>query len=198
MTEPYGPPVEAARERARKLLAASVETSSETPRDGLFRLLAEYRARLSELVNTAPLGRHAAPGPPLETEKQARTLPAVRAVYEAFAADPGVGKMAPHNEAMLTGACEAAGVTLGAYDRRIVHWLSGWEPDVCAVVADIITRAAAGSEAEDAPSPGWRLVMAQALTDAIRYCEREAGNWPADQVALYRSLARELGIEVPE
>lgn len=147
MTEPYGLAAEAARERARKLLAASVETSGETSREELLRLLAEYRVRLAELVNTAPVGYHTS-APPLETEKQARALPAVRAVYEAFAADPGIGKMAPHNEAMLIRACEAAGVKLGCYDRRIVHWLSGWEPDVCAVVADIITRAAAGREAE--------------------------------------------------
>ena len=42
MTEPYGPAAEAARERARKLLAASVETSGETSREDLLRLLAEY------------------------------------------------------------------------------------------------------------------------------------------------------------
>ena len=148
MTEPYGAAAEAARERARELLAASIETSGETSREELLRLLAEYRVRLADLVNTAPVGCHTTSAPPLETEKQARALPAVRAVYEAFAADPGIGKMAPHNEAMLIRACEAAGVTLGSYDRRIVHWLSGWEPDVCAVVADIIIRAAAGREAE--------------------------------------------------
>jgi hypothetical protein len=45
------PDAEAARERARKLLAASVETTDETPRDELLRLLAEYRARLAELVS---------------------------------------------------------------------------------------------------------------------------------------------------
>ena len=40
--------------------------------------------------------------------------------------------------------------------------------------------------------------MARALTDAIRYCKIEGGNWPADQVALYRSLGGELGVEVLE
>jgi hypothetical protein len=34
---------------------------------------------------------------PLESERQAREMPAVRAAYEAFRASPGVGRMAPHN-----------------------------------------------------------------------------------------------------
>ena len=83
-------------------------------------------------------------GGPLETERQARELPAVRAVYAAFGADPGPGKMTPHNLAMLEGACEAAGLELGAYDRRILAWLAGWEPQTCAVVAGLITRANGG------------------------------------------------------
>lgn len=80
---------------------------------------------------------------PYETDRQAAADPAVRAVYEAFAATPGAGKMTPLNERMLTAACEAAGVELGAYDRRIVTWLAGWEPQVCAVIAGLITRAGA-------------------------------------------------------
>ncbi len=87
---------------------------------------------------------------PFETERQARETPAVRAVYDAFDADPGVGKMAPHNFLMLVGACEAAGVDLGSpssYDRQILAWLAGWEPQTCAVVAGLISRAhAAGRD----------------------------------------------------
>ena len=62
---------------------------------------------------------------PFETERQVRELPAVRAVYEAFGADPGVGRMARHNERMLRESCAAAGVALGAFDARIVSWLAG-------------------------------------------------------------------------
>jgi hypothetical protein len=40
---------------------------------------------------------------PFETEKQARDLPAVRAIFEAFRADPGVGRMAPYTLRMLDG-----------------------------------------------------------------------------------------------
>ena len=84
---------------------------------------------------------------PFETEAQARETPAVRAVYEAFGADPGVGRMAPHNHRMLCGALAAAGVDLGAYDHRIISWLAGWEPETCAVIAGLVSRAhAAGIE----------------------------------------------------
>lgn len=46
------------------------------------------------------------------------------------------------NEFALLDACARAGVQLGEYDRRIITWLSGWEPQTCAVIAGIILRAA--------------------------------------------------------
>jgi hypothetical protein len=90
--------------------------------------------------------------PPLETERQARELPAVRAVYDAMHAHTGRIDAA-HRErieamcsGMITDACKAAGVEMGAYDQRIVSWLGNWEPQTCAVIAGLITRArAAGS-----------------------------------------------------
>lgn len=88
-----------------------------------------------------------APGP-FETEQQARQLPAVGQVYAAFRADPGAGKMAPHNQRMLLDALAAAGVYLGAYDHRIVEWLAGWEPQTVAVVCGWVQRAGqAGGQA---------------------------------------------------
>ena len=84
---------------------------------------------------------------PFETEAQARETPAVQAVWRAFDAAPGVGRMAPHNHRMLCESLAAAGVELGAYDHRIVAWLAGWEPATCAVVAGLVSRAyAAGAE----------------------------------------------------
>jgi len=50
---------------------------------------------------------------------------------------------------MLAEACGKAGVTLGAYDARILVWLSGWDDGVCAVVAGIVTRAAAAPDPEE-------------------------------------------------
>jgi hypothetical protein len=52
-------------------------------------------------------------------------------------------------ERMLTAACEAAGVSLGAYDARILAWLGEFEDGACAVVAGLVTRAAAAQTAED-------------------------------------------------
>lgn len=45
------------------------------------------------------------------------------------------------NHQMLLKACELAGVSLGAYDRRILPWLAEWEDTACAVVAALIIRA---------------------------------------------------------
>ncbi len=93
------------------------------------------------------------PAGPFENEREVLRLPAVRAVYEAFDADPGPGKMAPHNYRMLCEALDAAGVEVGAFDVRIVGWLAGWEPSTVAVVCGLITRA---SRAAAAPQDGAR------------------------------------------
>ncbi len=83
---------------------------------------------------------------PFDTEQQVRELPAVRAVYAAFRADPGVGKMGPSNHRLLCEALSAAGVELGGYDRRIALWLTTtWEPQTVAVIAGWITRASQAS-----------------------------------------------------
>jgi hypothetical protein len=78
---------------------------------------------------------------PYETEAQARE--AVRAIYEAAHATSRRGVMAEGNHKLLEDACRVAGVQLGAYDHRILTWLAGWEPQTCAVVAGLISRAAA-------------------------------------------------------
>ena len=109
------------------------------------------------------------PGPaaslgPFATEQAARETPAVQAVYAAFDADPGAGKMHPHNLAMLTAALDNAGVTLGEFDRRIVSWLAVWEPTTVVVLAGLITRASVGKlAAADVTT------MLAALADAAEY-----------------------------
>lgn len=98
------------------------------------------------------------PPGPFDSEREARELPAVRAVYEAFRADPGLGKIGP-NHRMLLDALAAAGVYLGAYDHRIAEWLAGWEPQTVAVIAAWVERAARtregppGRETGDGPLP---------------------------------------------
>ena len=82
---------------------------------------------------------------PFESEADARALPAVREVYDAFDRDPGAGKMTPHNHRLLCEALTAAGVDLGSYDHRIALWLAGWEPQVVAVIAGWVQRASQAS-----------------------------------------------------
>jgi hypothetical protein len=71
---------------------------------------------------------------PHQTERQAAA--AVRHITgsPAEAWEPGLHQL-------LESACTTAGVTLGAYDHRILLWLAGWEPSTVAVVAGLITRA---------------------------------------------------------
>jgi hypothetical protein len=84
------------------------------------------------------------PPGPFDSEREARELPAVREVYEAFRADPGVGKMTAPNLSMLLDALAAAGVYLGPYDHRIAEWLANWEPQTVAVIAGWVQRASEG------------------------------------------------------
>lgn len=81
---------------------------------------------------------------PFETELEARS-----AVQHILASPPGKGAWTGGNHRLLEDACRTAGVQLGAYDHRILLWLAGWEPAVCAVIAGLITRAHAASEADD-------------------------------------------------
>jgi hypothetical protein len=75
---------------------------------------------------------------PYEDDQQAAAT-----VREAYAAGPlaPAGTLARFNLDRLTAACEASGVELGAYDRRIVEWLAGWEPETVAVVVGLVLRA---------------------------------------------------------
>ena len=47
-------------------------------------------------------------------------------------------------EALLSDALRAAGVQLGAVDRRVLVWLAGWEPATVAVVGSWLRRASGG------------------------------------------------------
>lgn len=88
---------------------------------------------------------------PFETEREARDQPAVRAIYDAMHASLRRGVGDEENLALLTHTCEAAGVRLGKYDARILRWLAGWEAEVCAVIAGLITRVASRT-AEQMPA----------------------------------------------
>jgi hypothetical protein len=73
---------------------------------------------------------------PFETERQAREATRQYPAGGAANGNP--------NLSILLDAVIAAGVPLGAYDRRILEWLAGWEPATCAVIAGLVTRAHMG------------------------------------------------------
>ena len=56
--------------------------------------------------------------------------------------DVGIMSLPDGAADLLLSAYEQAGVTLGAYDRRILVWLAGFELQAAAAVAGVITRAA--------------------------------------------------------
>jgi hypothetical protein len=79
---------------------------------------------------------------PFETADQVRDLPEVVAAWDAVRRSPGRGLMQQHGQAMITRACERAGVALGAQDRHVLHWIAGIaEPEQCKVIAAMIDRA---------------------------------------------------------
>ena len=88
---------------------------------------------------------------PLETERQARELPAVKAVYAEFAALSGTavaGGMDAPNLRMLEDACSASGVVTGRFERKQLRRLArDWEPEAVAVFARLIERAYAAGKA---------------------------------------------------
>jgi len=78
---------------------------------------------------------------PFETERQARA-----AAHAIVAPEDGWSILhRDQNRLLLERACNAAGVELGAFDRRILDWLSGFEDSSCSVLAGLIARAAEGA-----------------------------------------------------
>jgi hypothetical protein len=111
MTVPHSGP----RERT----VAPAELAAERERIERLNAAARKPARYSA---EAKARRPAAAAGPFETERQALDRPAVRAAYAAITG-PGTGTL--ESLAILEDALSAAGVELGAYDRRIVNWLAG-------------------------------------------------------------------------
>jgi hypothetical protein len=85
---------------------------------------------------------------PYETQRQAAD--AAQHIYDS---PPDTGAWGTGNHKLLEDACTAAGLTLGAYDQRILLWLAGWEPSMCAVIAGLISRT---HQAAKPSPPRWR------------------------------------------
>lgn len=89
---------------------------------------------------------------PYETQPQAAAD--VADIYEQARCSMGRGTIAAANLALLRDACIRAGVKLGAFDTRILAWLADFEPEPCAVVVALITRAyAAGLDTAGTTGP---------------------------------------------
>jgi len=117
--------------------------------------------------------RPATAGGQFETEAEARA--AVAHVYQAADATTRRGVMTGQNHEMLCEAIDAAEVTMGAYDHRIITWLAESEPQACAVIAGLITRAhQAGGRPVSTPAPA-ALAPADALL-VIQSLDM-AGDW---------------------
>ncbi|WP_433478129.1 hypothetical protein ACQPZP_14510 [Spirillospora sp. CA-142024] len=99
------------------------------------------------------------PGP-YETEQQAAEM-----TRDAYGHPDFPGHMKAYNRARLTQACESAGVELGAYDLRILEWLSVWEPEVIAVVAGMIVRASCTTVGKSATWPDGEPEAVRDLAD---------------------------------
>ncbi len=92
-------------------------------------------------------------GGPCESGRQTRVE--VADVYEQSICSWLRGTSAEANRTHLLAACELAEVNLGAFDARILTWLAKWEPETCAVVAGLITRASSSGLAR---SDRWRSI----------------------------------------
>lgn len=88
---------------------------------------------------------------PYETERQARAD--VAGIFAESYQSCRRGALSEANLAYLREACERTGVTLGAYDSRILAWLGDWEPETCAVLVGLITRAHATGRATADTAP---------------------------------------------
>jgi acetyl esterase/lipase len=136
---------------------------------------------------------------PFETERQALAA----SLWATHGRDAGMG-MAAANLADLAAAL--SGVELGAWDKRIIEWLAGYEPSTVAVICGLISRACPPCVVFTA---GQEVLVAQALADAEAYRRRRADARCADcqaapagtcdphlddldQADAYRDLAAEL------
>ena len=86
----------------------------------------------------------AGPYGPFDTDAQVLAHPDVEAVYEAAHESNRRGVLREGAEAILLAACTDTGVEPGAYEARMIRWLSDFGPEACEVFAALIRRAAHG------------------------------------------------------
>jgi hypothetical protein len=78
---------------------------------------------------------------PFDNERQALATRAAASVKAAFDAAPGVGASVPEALKVMTDACEAAGVELGAWDLGFLRGVAWRETADAVSLAGMIRRA---------------------------------------------------------
>ena len=88
---------------------------------------------------------------PFDSEDEVLADAGVQQIYARMRASREF-RMQDGSAALIFTACALAGVELGGYDVRIIRWVAGFEPQSSAVIAGLITRAAAGKQDAAAPA----------------------------------------------
>lgn len=87
---------------------------------------------------------------PFNSEEDAAATAGVRQARAAWKAladralserQPVAGRHVPIHLKIMTDACAAAGVEMGAFGKRTLEWIANYEDTKCAVIADLIDRA---------------------------------------------------------
>jgi hypothetical protein len=83
-------------------------------------------------------------------------------------------------------AAALAGIELGAYDRRIISWLVGWDDPTCRTLVSLLWRARQAGEAAGPPG------TAAALASLASWIGDRLGDETADRQAIAEDAAAQL------
>lgn len=89
---------------------------------------------------------------PFDTEREARATRAAAVIRAAFDAAPGYGASIPARLKVMTDACEASGVALGAWDLGFLQGVAWREVADCVSLAGMIRRAYEAGKAAREPA----------------------------------------------
>jgi len=78
---------------------------------------------------------------PFNSEREALATRAAAVIRAAFDAAPGYGASVPESLKVMTDACDAAGVDLGAYDLGFLRGVAWRESADAVSLAGMVTRA---------------------------------------------------------
>jgi hypothetical protein len=127
---------------------------------------------------------------PYESEADARAD-----AHLAVTPEPGWSILrAAGNLELLNQAIQDAGLAIGAYDERVLSWLSVYEDSICQVIAGWVARA---HEAGRQPEPGTRTRWAVRYKGRYRDALGGFHVQPYDDEDMARRAAREVALSCP-